>query len=66
MANVFDYIKWRGDLTFEQSPLNEIDALIFCEISYIFFSNIFVNENDEKLNVSSGYMHSYTTSSIDK
>ena len=28
MANVFDYIKWRGDLTFAQSPLNEIDALM--------------------------------------
>ncbi len=40
MANVFDYIKWRGDLTFEQSPLNEIDALIFCELSYIFFDGI--------------------------
>ncbi len=44
MANVFDYIKWRGDLTFEQSPLNEIDALIFCELSYIFFDGI-VPEN---------------------
>ncbi len=40
MANVFDYIKWRGDLSFEQSPLNEIDALIFCELSYIFFDDI--------------------------
>ena len=40
MANVFDYIKWRGDLSFEQSPLNETDALIFCELSYIFFDGI--------------------------
>lgn len=40
MANVFDYIKWRGDLIFSQSPLNEIDALIFCELSYIFFDGI--------------------------
>ena len=40
MANVFDYIKWRGDLSFELSPLNEIDALIFCELSYIFYDGI--------------------------
>lgn len=40
MANVFDYIKWRGDLSFEQSPINEIDALIFCELSYIFYDGI--------------------------
>ena len=47
MANVFDYIKWRGDLTFEQSPLNEIDALIFCELSYIFYDGIVPENTDE-------------------
>lgn len=47
MANVFDYIKWRGDLTFEQSPLNEIDALIFCELSYIFFDGIVPEDQNE-------------------
>ncbi|MBQ2241203.1 MAG: DUF2974 domain-containing protein [Clostridia bacterium] len=47
MANVFDYIKWRGDLSFEQSPLNEIDALIFCELSYIFFEGIVPKDLDE-------------------
>ena len=40
MATLFDYIKWRGDLSFEQSPINEIDALIFCELSYIFYDGI--------------------------
>ena len=47
MANVFDYIKWRGDLTFKQSPLNEIDALIFCELSYIFFDGIVPEDPNE-------------------
>lgn len=47
MANVFDYIKWRGDLSFEQSPLNEIDSLIFCELSYIFFEGIVPEDPDE-------------------
>ena len=40
MTTVFDYIRWRGDLSFEVSPLCEIDALIFCELSYIFFDGI--------------------------
>lgn len=35
MANVFDYLKWRGDLTFTQSPLNCVDALIFSGLAYI-------------------------------
>ena len=35
MANVFDYLKWRGDLTFSQDPPNAVDALIFSGLAYI-------------------------------
>lgn len=35
MANVFDYLKWRGDLTFTQDPPNAVDALIFSGLAYI-------------------------------
>jgi len=35
MANLYDYIAWRGDLTFEQSPFNEVDNLILAQLSYI-------------------------------
>lgn len=35
MANVFDYLKWRGDLTFTQDPPNPVDALIFSALVYI-------------------------------
>lgn len=38
MHNILDYLYWRSDLTFEQDPLNEIDALIFSEFSYIDFN----------------------------
>ena len=27
MANILDYLEWRGDLTLEVSPFNEVDAL---------------------------------------
>lgn len=37
MRNVLDYLYWRGDLSFDQDPLNEVDALIFSEFSYIDF-----------------------------
>ncbi|MDD7389490.1 MAG: DUF2974 domain-containing protein [Lachnospiraceae bacterium] len=40
MADLRDYIKWRGDLTFEQSPFNEVDNLIFSYIAYMNFSGI--------------------------
>lgn len=35
MANIFDYLKWRGDLTFTQDPPNAVDALIFSALSYV-------------------------------
>ncbi len=40
MTNIFDYLKWRGDISFNAYPLNEIDSLIFSELSYIPFDNI--------------------------
>lgn len=35
MANVFEYLKWRGDLTFTQDPPNEVDALVFSGLAYV-------------------------------
>lgn len=35
MANILDYIKWRGDLSFTQDPPNAVDALVFSALSYI-------------------------------
>ncbi len=40
MANIFDYLKWRGDLSFKQSEVNEVDFLILSTISYLRFSGI--------------------------
>lgn len=38
MNNLINYLKWRGDLSFDISPLNEVDALIFSELVYLDFS----------------------------
>ena len=35
MANILDYIKWRGDLSFMEDPFNEVDNLILSEIAYM-------------------------------
>ncbi len=35
MANMEDYIKWRGDLSFEQDPFNEVDSLILTQLGYL-------------------------------
>ena len=48
MANIIDYIKWRGDLTFEQDAFNEIDALILSQISYLNFDGLIPFNDFEK------------------
>jgi hypothetical protein len=35
MANILDYITWRGDLSFAQSPFNPVDNIIFSQLSYL-------------------------------
>ena len=37
MANMVDYLAWRGDVPFEISPWNEIDGLLVATISYLNF-----------------------------
>lgn len=40
MANMIDYVKWRGDISFSESSFNVIDALIFSELSYVHFEDL--------------------------
>ena len=40
MANILDYLDWRGDLTFAERAFNEVDNLILAEICYLDFSGV--------------------------
>lgn len=44
MADLFDYLNWRGDLSFEQVPFNKIDALLLAHVTYSIFDGV-VPEN---------------------
>ena len=46
MPNINDYLKWRGDLSFEASPLNEIDNMILSRFSYLPFNKIEMNNGE--------------------
>lgn len=35
MANILDYIDWRGDLNLRDAPFNEVDGLIMAELAYL-------------------------------
>lgn len=49
MSNICDYIKWRGDITIEQSSFNEIDSLILSRFSYFPFDKII--REDETISI---------------
>lgn len=53
MANIFDYISWRGDLDLKASPFNEIDNLILARFSYFPFDGIL--ENNEVISIKEAY-----------
>lgn len=40
MSNIVDYIKWRGDLSIVDVPMNEIDNIIMARIAYLPFEKI--------------------------
>lgn len=49
MANITDYLKWRGDLTFAADAFNEVDNLILSQLVYVDFAGIVpgLKENGE-------------------
>lgn len=41
MANINDYIKWRGDIALDKDyPFNEVDSMILARFSYLIFEQI--------------------------
>ena len=40
MANIIDYVDWRGDVTFSASPFNDIDSLILTQLAMVDLSGI--------------------------
>ena len=51
MANLFDYLIWRGDLTLSQSPFNDVDSLVLSTLSYVFFDGIVAENMEERITI---------------
>ena len=43
-SNVFDYLNWRGDLSFNTVGICEVDGLIFSILSYVDYSDVVPTE----------------------
>ena len=44
MANMHDYLRWRGDLSFAERPFNDADNVILATFSYLDFTGIVPSE----------------------
>lgn len=53
MANIFDYIEWRGDLDITLDGFNEIDSLILSRLSYLPFDGLF--DDNEEITIEESY-----------
>ena len=59
MANIEDYLKWRGDLSFKVNPFNEVDNLILSELVYLNFEGI-INKKMQIKEAIENYFQKYT------
>ena len=50
--NMCDYVLWRGDLPFSESPFNEVDAMIFSQLSYLHFDGLISDNIKDKIKLS--------------
>lgn len=59
MGTLFEYLDWRGDLSFSQLPLNEVDNLIFSELSYINYTDVAPESYFERISLSEAAKHCF-------
>ncbi|MBR3839913.1 MAG: DUF2974 domain-containing protein [Erysipelotrichales bacterium] len=43
IGNILDYLDWRGDLSLNESPFNEIDSLVLSMLSYVSIDELVPN-----------------------
>lgn len=51
MPNIIDYLNWRGDLSFKQDGINEVDCIILARFSYLPFKDIKLEKIDDIENI---------------
>ncbi|MGN1398643.1 MAG: Mbeg1-like protein [Erysipelotrichaceae bacterium] len=63
--NMIDYLTWRGDLSFETAPFNDVDNLLCSYLSYCDLSEV-VKSNGETITISEACRKYFETHTIEK
>jgi len=56
VANLFDYLDWRGDLSMEQVPLGPVDALVLTTMCYVQFRDILPEDGERSVTLEQAAM----------
>lgn len=51
MADINDYLRWRGDLSFVERPFNDVDNVICSALAYLCFAGIVGGEGEPSVRV---------------
>ena len=51
LANILDYLDWRGDVPFSADPFNEIDGLILSQLCYVNLDGAVSDSFDEEVSI---------------
>ena len=51
-GTIIDYLKEYGDRTWEEYPMNDVDSLVLCQLSYLKFDGMVPDVRDNKASVS--------------
>lgn len=64
LANILDYLDWRGDVPFSADPFNEIDGMILSQLCYVHLGEVVSESFSEEVSIPDAYRR-YRPDSID-
>ncbi|SHM41451.1 Mbeg1-like protein [Ruminococcus flavefaciens] len=65
LANILDYLDWRGDVSFSADPFNEIDGLVLSQFCYVPLEGVVSESFSETITIPEAYKI-YDPEKIDK
>lgn len=65
MTNIYDYLNWRKDLSFDADPFNEVDSLVLACFLYAHFDGIIPSNLNEHINLNDAII-AFLNQSADK
>lgn len=65
LANILDYLEWRGDVPFSADPFNEIDGLILSQFCYVPLEGVVSEDFSEEITIPDAY-RKYRPDDVDK